>query len=434
MAFEVLRGVEQKRGKPAALLHGARYATLSATDRDLATEIAYGVLRWRNRLDFVLSHHSKRPLEKIDGRILTPLRIGLYQIRFLDRVPDRAAVDEAVRLAHDFGASRGAAFVNAVLRNVLRHPGEPVLPSRDMDPLGYLRDGLSHPEWLARRYVKKLGFENAETRCRRQNEPPPVYLRISRQINLDSAQAQLGVESERVAILPHGLRAYSGKLRGSKLFKEGLAIVQDAGAQLIPHLLEISQDDVVLDVCAAPGGKATALAEIAHRGSVIALDRRRRRAVLMRDLASELGITNLVAVVADSRKLPLRMTRSFYRILLDAPCSSLGTLRHNPDIKWRVAKTDLARHQELQLQLLRASARALKSGGRLVYATCSTEREENQDVVEAFVDGAPGFRVVPAHESLPERARHLVSSAGFFETTPERDNMDAYFAAILTRD
>ena len=432
MAFEVLRGVEQKRGEPAALLHASRYATLFATDRDLATEIAYGVLRWRNRLDFVLSHHSKRSLEKIDGSILTALRIGLYQIRFLDRVPDRAAVDEAVRLAHDFAASRGAAFVNAVLRNALRHPGEPALPSRETDPLGYLRDGLSHPEWLARRYVEKLGLEDAETRCRRQNEPPPVYVRVSRRINLDRAQAQLGVESERVAILPHGLRAFSGKLRGSKLFKEGLAIVQDAGAQLIPHLLEPSEDDVVLDVCAAPGGKATALAEIAHRGRVIALDRRRRRAVVMRDLASELGATNLVAVAADGRKLPL--ARSFHRILLDAPCSSLGTLRHNPDIKWRVAKPDLARHQELQLQLLRASARALKSGGRLVYATCSTEREENQDVVGAFVDSAPGFRVTPAHESLPERARHLVSSAGFFETTPERDDMDAYFAAILTRD
>jgi 16S rRNA (cytosine967-C5)-methyltransferase len=149
-------------------------------------------------------------------------------------------------------------------------------------------------------------------------------------------------------------------------------------------------------------------------------------------LASELGATNLVTIAADGRKLPL--ARRFRRILLDAPCSSLGTLRHNPDIKWRVTKPDLARHQELQLQLLRASARALESGGRLVYATCSTEREENQDVVAAFIDSTPGFRVAPAHESLPERARHLVSSAGFFETTPERDDMDAYFAAILTRE
>ena len=432
MAFEVLRGVDHRRGEPAALLHAPRYATLSATDRDLATEIAYGVLRWRNRLDFDISHHSKRPLEKIDGSILAALRIGLYQIRFLDRVPNRAAVDEAVRLAHDFGASRGTAFVNALLRKALRHPGEPALPSRDADPLGYLRDGLSHPEWLVRRYVEKLGLDDAETRCRRQNEPPPVYVRISRRIDLDRAQAQLGVESERVAILPHGLRADSGKLRGSKLFKEGLALVQDAGAQLIPHLLEPTEDDVVLDVCAAPGGKATALAEIAHRGSIIALDRRRWRAVVMRDLASELGVTNLAAVAADGRKLPL--TRPFHRILLDAPCSSLGTLRHNPDIKWRVAEKDLERHQELQLQLLRASARALKRGGRLVYATCSTEREENQDVVGAFVDSMPGFRVVPAHESLPEGARHLVSSGGFFETTPERDDTDAYFAAILTRE
>lgn len=390
------------------------------------TAITYGVLRWRNLLDFVLAAHSNRPLHKIDDVPLTALRMGLYQLRFLSRVPERAAVDESVRLAHSFGASWAASFVNAVLRASLRHPDEPRLPRKEDDPLGYLTETLSHPMWLARRYLDRLGIEVAEARARRQNEPPPVHVRVSPPLSVEDARASLEADdviSEAVSLAPRARRVVGGELRESSLYREGRLCIQDAGAQLVSTLLDVSSGDVVLDVCAAPGGKATALAEQAPDGYVLALDRHHRRTALTRALAVRLGRKNVLPVTADGTRLPV--ARSFERILLDVPCTGLGTLRRNPDIKWRVTENDLPRHRALQRELLNAAAAKLAPGGRLVYATCSSEPEENQDVVNAFLADEPAFRLVPAPV--------LGTSEGFFETRPERDDTDAYFAAILTR-
>jgi 16S rRNA (cytosine967-C5)-methyltransferase len=426
-AFEVLTGVLERRGEPATLLHRTSYDSLSSVDRNLMTEITYGVLRWRNQLDFVLAAHSNRPLEKIDAVPLTALRIGVYQLRFSSRVPERAAVDESVRLAHTFGASWSASFVNAVLRKTLRQPDAPSLPRKEDDSLRYLSTTLSHPEWLARRYLERLGLEDAVARCRRQNEPPPVHVRVSPPLSLEDARVSLeadGVMSEPVSLAPRALRVVSGELRESSLYRAGRLCIQDAGAQLVSTLLDVSPGELVLDVCAAPGGKATALAEQASDGYVLALDRRHRRTALTRALAKRLGRTNVLPVTADGARLPV--ARSFAKILLDVPCTSLGTLRRNPDIKWRVTEDDLMRHRALQRELLHAAAEKLAPGGRLVYATCSSEPEENQDVVTAFLEDEPAFRLVPPPV--------LATGEGFFETRPERDDTDAHFAAILTRN
>ena len=392
------------------------------------TEVTYGVLRWRNQLDFVLAAHSNRPLKKIDDVPLTALRMGLYQLRFLSRVPERAAVDESVRLAHAFGASWSASFVNAVLRKALSQPDEPRLPQPQDDPLDYLTTTLSHPKWLARRYLDRLGIEDAQARCRCQNEPPPVHVRVAPPLSLEDARASLeadGVMSEPASLAPRALRIVGGKLRESSLYREGRLCIQDAGAQLVTTLLDVSSGDVVIDVCAAPGGKATALAEQARDGYVLALESRHRRTGLTRALAMRLGRKNVLPVTADGTRLPV--ARSFQRILVDVPCTSLGTLRRNPDIKWRVEEYDLtSRHRALQRQLLNAAAEKLAPGGRLVYATCSSEPEENQGVVTAFLADEPEFRLVPSPV--------LATSEGFFETRPERDDTDAHFAAILTRD
>jgi 16S rRNA (cytosine967-C5)-methyltransferase len=199
----------------------------------------------------------------------------------------------------------------------------------------------------------------------------------------------------------------------------------------VPLLLQVERSDRVLDVCAAPGGKATAIGELASEGSVIAIERRRRRVRLLREISARLSSENIHPVVADGRSLPFE-TR-FARILLDVPCSGLGTLRRNPDIKWRVEASDLEPFAELQLELLRSASRLLTEDGRLVYATCSTEPEENEQVVERFLSESPGFRRVEAAPSLPEPARHLVDADGFFRTSPEENDMDGYFAAILVR-
>jgi 16S rRNA (cytosine967-C5)-methyltransferase len=433
-AFEVLRRVEERRGEPAGLLADPRYRSLSSADRDLAMEIVFGVLRWRGSLDWVLAHHASRPLAELDVTILLALRIGLYQIRHLDRVPERAAVDESVRLAEAYGAARGRNMVNAVLRSVLRKPGAPAFPAKEADPLGYLASSLSHPRWLAERYLGRLGLERAEARCRAQNRPPPVHLRVSERIGLEDARMDLardGVGTEGVAEAPRCLRVVSGAPFESTLLTRGMVFPQDAGSQLVPLLLQVQKSDRVLDVCAAPGGKATAMSELASEGSVIAVDRRRRRVRLLRAISARLRVDNLHPVVADGRRLPFEAR--FARILLDVPCSSLGTLRRNPDVRLRVEASDLEPLAALQLELLRSSSRLLAENGRLVYATCSTEPEENERVVERFLSETRDFRCIEAAPSLPEPARHLVDADGFFRTSPEQDDMDGYFAAILVR-
>lgn len=426
--------MEERRGEPASLLADPRYGSLSSADRDLAMEIVFGVLRWRGSLDWVLAHHASRPLAELDATILLALRIGLYQIRHLDRVPGRAAVDESVRLAETYGAARGKGMVNAVLRSALRQPGAPAFPNREADPLGHLTSAMSHPRWLAKRYLERLGLERAEARCRAQNRTPPVHLRVSARIGVEEARASLareGVVSEKLVEAPRGLRVVSGAIFESRLLAQGIVFPQDAGSQLVPLLLQVERSDRVLDVCAAPGGKATAMSELASEGSVVAVDRRRRRARLLRAISERLQADNLHPVVADGRSLPFEAR--FARILLDVPCSSLGTLRRNPDVRWRVEETDLEPLASLQLDLLRSSSRLLADDGRLVYATCSTEPEENERVVEGFLSETRGFRRVEAAPSLPETARHLTDANGFFRTSPEQDDMDAYFATILVR-
>jgi len=392
------------------------------------TDLTYGVLRWRNRLDFILSHHSKRPLERIDAAALIALRLGAYQLAFSSRVPQHAAVDESVRLASSYGSRKAAPFVNAVLRHIAREPETPRLPGRDA-PVAYLMTTLSHPRWLARRYLERLGLEDAEARCKIHNEPPPLYVRVTAGASVSEVRARLdshGVGSELVDDVPRALRITDGGLRDSPPFLEGLVYIQDAGAQLVAQIVAPEPGAVVLDMCAAPGGKSLSLADqVGPAGSVIALDRRPPRAALVRTMTTRHRVRNVHVAVADAGSLPL--AAKFERVLLDAPCSSIGTLQRNPDIKWRVVPDDLAAHNRAQLTLLREGAGRLTGNGRLIYATCSSEPEENEDVVSAFLEGNPGFEVEP-------QEGRFARADGAIQTRPERDRMDGYFACVLRRD
>jgi 16S rRNA (cytosine967-C5)-methyltransferase len=433
-AFEVLEQVAGGRADPASLLHSGGASGLQPADQDLTTEIVYGVLRWRGELDHILELHSKRNLAQIDPAVLVALRIGAYQIRHLDRIPVHSAVDESVKLARAHGRRGAHGFVNAVLRSMCRAPDKPRFPTSNDDPLGFLSITLSHPEWLARRYLNRLGLRDAEARCRRNNQPPPVDVRVDPPLSLEEARATLGdegVTAEPFPLVPRCLRARSGKVAGGALHRSNSIFIQEAGSQLIPYLLDLRAGDRVLDACSAPGAKATEMSRFAYPGPVVAMENRSRRLAVLARLSRDLGCSNLLPVGGDAGKPPF--VQSFSRILLDAPCSSLGTLNRNPDIKWRLEESDLKAHAEEQLHLLESCSALLAPGGRLVYATCSTEPEENEEVIHRFLDRNSGFRKIPAPDSFPSQARELITDNGSLIVRPERDEMDGYYAVVVGR-
>lgn len=430
-AFLILRHVVETPADPATLLHSSLTAGHSPADLDLATELVYGTLRWQATLDFILEAHARRPAHQIDLPLLLALRIGLHQLRHLTRVPQRAAVDEAVKLAHAFGRPAGARFVNAVLRSFCRRPDLPRLPAKRDDPIGYLSITLSHPEWLARRYLGRLGLEEAAALCQRNNLPPPVDLRVEPPLDVEDARARLaqeGVTAEPLPLVPGALRATAGKPQATSLYRSGAIHIQEGGSQLVACLLAPSPEDWVLDACAAPGGKATALARRVPQGGVLAIDRSPERLALVRALVERLGLRNIRLLAADAEKLPL--CQPFTHVLLDAPCSNLGTLARNPDIKWRVREEDLARHAARQRRLINSCAAATATGGTLVYATCSTEPEENDHVVRAFLADHPEFAVSEPPESFP---RELIGADRAVRTDPVRNQLDGYYGIVLKR-
>jgi 16S rRNA (cytosine967-C5)-methyltransferase len=274
----------------------------------------------------------------------------------------------------------------------------------------------------------------AEALCMRNNRRPPTDLRVEPPLEVETAQEALsreGISTLPLPFVPRCLRVTSGKPTCSKLYGKGHIFIQEAGSQLIPFLLDASSGDRVLDACAAPGAKATEIAPWIRPAVLFAVDERPKRLALMVALARRLGSGNLLPVAADSRSLPFH--QPFSRILLDAPCSSSGTLARNPDIKWRLREEDLARHAERQHQLLEACSALLAPGGRLVYATCSSEPEENEQVIARFLSRHEDFGVAGPGSTFPGAARTLIRSDGSLRTEPGRDDMDAYFAVALTR-
>ena len=443
MALRVLDRLETGR-KPLDRLMEAAYENrrLDQRDRNLATALVYGVLRWRGRLDWIIAQLGSRPFEKIHPRVLNILRLGLFQILYLDRVPDSAAVNTAVELARTLGMPWAAGFVNALLRAFLRSREQLEPPSYARDPVRALAVRQSLPRWLARRWIARYGLDRARALGRAANRIPPLTLRTNT-LRIDrgglvEALAREGLPAVPTPVAPCGVvvREPGRAVDGLSAFEMGLFQVQDEAAQLVGHMLSPRPGQRVLDACAGLGGKTGHLAQIMeNRGAVAALDHRRWRLERLASEMRRLGVT-IVDIHAGDMTRPVAsiVPGPFQRVLLDAPCSGLGVLRRNPDVRWTVTEADLARQQARQGRMLDQAAPLVAPGGRLVFAVCSLEPEENEAVIRGFLSRHPDFSLEAAPLSGLPATAPLVDSRGFLRTFPPRDDMDGFFAAALRRD
>lgn len=413
-------------------------------DRALFLEIVTGTLRWRNELDAVIAAASQRAAREIDPVALSVLRLAAYQLRHLDRIPEHAVVHESVDTIRQLEQPKAAGFVNAVLRTIIRRGPAISLPRRP--PVGasldaqvrYLSITLSHPAWLVRRWIARVGFDAAEAWCQFNNSAPHVSVRSAGRLDAATLLARLAAASIQAEPAPYvhdALRLAPGSLGRVPAALRDELVVQDEGAQLVARLADVRPGERVLDACASPGGKSLVLATDlkragASRSHLVAADFRATRvetlARTLRALAPEVSIVRLDARV----RLPFAPV--FDCVLLDAPCSGLGTVRRDPDLKWTRRADDLPRFAAEQLAMLHACAAVVRPGGRIVYATCSSEPEENTEVVEAFLAAAADFAVARPEPSAPVPPA-LRNPAGALETRPFEHGLDAYFGAVLAR-
>jgi 16S rRNA (cytosine967-C5)-methyltransferase len=430
-----------------ALVEQHATSVLQPRDRSLVMELVYGVLRRQETIDWRLSAVLNKPLHRLPTVVQMLLRLGAYQLLFLDRVPAPAAVNETVRLAkiyakqlkHDWSG-----LVNGVLRNLIRVPAPP-FPDPTAHPARYLSVRYGLPEWLTERWCDRMELVRAESACQASCRVPSVTLRVnSRRLTREEFLERLrqaGVAAHPTAVSPRGVVLEKGQeLTALPGFSAGHFYVEDEAAQLIPPILDPQPGETVLDVCAAPGGKTTHLAELMDdRGVIYAIDRKASRLDLLRQNCGRLGLQSVVPIVGDART-PSEWSRVigdgsplFDRILVDAPCSGVGVLRRHPEAKWRKNSSAFTRHQKLQTEILVSMASCLRPGGVLVYSTCSTEAEETEDVVDRFFEAYPGWMRESVAPWIPPAALSFVTRCGALSTMGNECGMDGFYAVRLRK-
>ena len=441
-AWEVLQQLERQKTFLDAILDRAlNKSALSSRDRSLATELVYGVVRHQARLDWVIRLHLRSPKQKIPSRLQSLLRLGAYQLLYLDRIPSSAAVNESVELAKSRAGSKIGDFVNAVLRAIAKDSHDPVRLFPIADPIERVAISESHPAWLVRRWAERFGLERTMLLCRADNEIPPVTLRVNRlktvreKLTESLLGAGLKVESGRI-VQDALLLQTAASLRETQAYHDGWFYVQDEAAQLVSYAVDPQPGEMILDACAAPGGKTSHMAELMrNRGEILALDVSEERLIPLKENAERLGISIIIPRRMDvSEPLIDIVNARFDRILVDTPCSGLGVLRRHPEGKWQKQEETVATYRRLQLKILEHVAPLLKKGGVLVYSTCSTEAEENETVVDVFLKEYPGFSVEDLRTIFQPAASDLVTERGFLNTLFNPYRMDFFFAARLKKD
>ena len=433
LAVTALTRIFQKAIKPKVALEEL-YGDLDKRERAFLMELVYGVLRQRDHIDWMFKGFLKKP-SGLSMNTLNNLRLALYQIAFM-RVPEWAAVNEAVEIEK---AGRGRVpLVNAVLRNFLRYK-EGIVPPPMEDQVNYISITTSHPKWLVKRWINRFGFDEALRLAEKNNEIPSLTIRMQDETTREAAiklLAEKGIvarasEYSPAAIVLESTQAYDTL---SEILPFNY-VVQDEAAQIVTYLLGPVPGERILDACAAPGGKATHIAALMEdTGEVVAVEADQKRTEQLKENVARSGLKSIRIVQGNVKALDTTGSPLFDRILLDAPCSAIGVIRRNPDVKYRHSVQDLARFRENQISLLKSVSGLLKSGGIMVYSVCSTEPEEGEEVIKVFLQANPNFSIIKSdHDFLAPFEVPAKNSGVFYRTFPHKHNMDGFFAAILKK-
>jgi len=439
--MHILMQVARRASFPDILLdvYFKKHPDLQARDRALATELVYGVLRWQGRLDWVIDGYARIAPRRMALPVRVLLRLATYQLLFLDRVPEAAAVHETVELAKTSQPLHIVRFVNGVLRAIARErePLKTAVP--DGSPAETLAARYAYPVWVVERWLGELGHEETETLCQASNQVAPTTIRVNTlkttPAALAAALGELGISVQPGRFAPEALHLKGIRRDLSSLpqYGAGAFQVQDEASQLVARLVEPKPGERVLDACAGMGAKTTHLAQLMeNQGKIVAMDNQGWKLSRLMENAERLQISCLEAVEGDLRKGDLP-GGEFDRVLVDAPCTGFGVLRRNPDIKWRVGPKDLRRLHLLQVELLGQAARLVRPNGILVYTTCTLTPEENEGTLQAFLAAHGDFRREGARPCLPPGCAEVVHESGSLKTWPHRHGVDGFFAARLRR-
>jgi 16S rRNA (cytosine967-C5)-methyltransferase len=436
IAVEILNRIDQKGDYAEPLLDAALSGEgiPNPHDRGLLTELVYGTLRMRGRMDWIIARLYKGDAAALESPVPNILRTGLYQLLFTDRIPHFAAVNEAVGIAKK-ECPAAAGLVNAILRNALREKENIAWPEMAKDPGKAIAVLHSHPRWLVERWLDRYGIDETIAICRENNTIPPLAVRVnalktSREEAISALAAErIAAEKTRWSADGLSLAGSAAGLRETGAFRNGLIRVQDEASQLVAHMVSPKPGERVLDLCAGAGGKTLHMAALMdNRGEITAIDLHPDKLRLLTAEAGRLGVTIVSTHPGDATATPESFSGAFDRVLLDAPCSGLGTLRRNPEIRWRIVSHELEKSMSLQKRLLRKAADCVKPGGLLVFSVCTVTPEENESVVADLLAARPEFKRIPAEGIPPE----LIDADGFLRTFPHRHGTDGFFGALFT--
>jgi 16S rRNA (cytosine967-C5)-methyltransferase len=419
----------------------SHHAIFSKKDRALLQAVVYGVLRWRARLDWIIAHFSETALSRIDPKVMNILRVGLFQIIYLDRIPVSAAVNTSVEMAKTITKPYVVRYVNGLLRNAARKYNQVSYPDAKLDPMLALAVQKSFPDWIVKRWINRFGLEETGLLCDAVNGIPPLTIRCNtlktdRKTLLESVGKDVD-HAEDTAYSPDGVFLANPRRSIPKIqaFEDGMFQVQDEAAQLVTFLLHPRPGETVLDACAGFGGKTGHIAQMMeNRGKLIAMDNSEKKLLRLLSEMQRLGISLVTTRIHDlNNPFDGKSMGKFDRILLDAPCSGLGVLRRNPDAKWRTKEQDLIRQSRRQSIFLDNLSHLVKPKGILVFCVCSMEPEENESVINGFLNTHQNFAIENNRGALPDKAQALLTGNGYLRTFPHLHNMDGFFAVCMKR-